>query len=195
MNAYDMARTVEARGMDALIPFLRQGSFEGRFVLTNKGALAEMLQSCVGDLLLNTHADGTIYSVELKVEEENRHGNLYLETWSNRNFMPRRVGWMYTQQADMLWYYFLREDSLYVFNMRRLWQWAHVEPSHRVPGGVGRMFDFPEKMQVKREQRNVTAGRCVPIAVLGAEVGFTLYRPQESGMAVLKRARPALEAA
>ena len=182
MSSFDMANAVEARGLDALMPFLQHVSFNGQFTLTHKGALAPMLQTCIGDFLLNYGDKSTVYGVELKVEQENKHDNLFLETWSNRNFSPRRVGWMMSNEADFLWYYFLKQDNLLIFNFRKIWEWAHIKPSKIVPPGVGRMYDFSEKAQSKYEQRNITAGRCVPIETLASEVGFVLYEPRRNGL-------------
>lgn len=183
MNAFNIGQEVESRGLDALLPFLRHRSFNGQFTLTYKGALAKMLQQTVGDLLMNVANKGpdTVFSVEIKCEERNAHDNLFLETWSNRGFSPRRPGWMVTNQADFLWWYFLESDELLVFNFRSLWNWALVDPQQNTRRGAGRMYDFPEKTQGKYEQQNLTAGRCVPIGVLADEVRFKLFWPQRNG--------------
>ena len=183
MNAFDLAREVENRGLDALMPFLRHKAFNGQFVLTYKGALALMLQQTVGDLLINVkRCDGVeVCAVEIKCDGTD-YDNLFLETWSNRNFEPRKPGWMMTNMADSLWYYFIKRDELLIFNFRKLWNWAHCEPQRSVSGGCGRMYDFKEPPQNKFVQMNKTTGRCVPISVLAEEVGFKLFSPKRNGL-------------
>jgi hypothetical protein len=104
MSSFDLGLTVERRGMAALLPHLKQVSGHGGFSLTNKGPLSRYVQDTLGDVVLNT-PDGKMWWVEIKIEETNKTGNLFLETWSNLNFQPRKVGWIYTQSADILWYY------------------------------------------------------------------------------------------
>src|SRR5262245_34199884 len=160
MNGFDLAKRVEVAGMADVVHFLRAKAKEGQFVLTDKGRLAEFLQTTVGDALLNV-ADGRVLGVELKSEERDGHGNFFLETWSNCEHGYQKAGWMITLRSDVLLYYFVAEKRLYSIPFARLWQWAF-----RLPGKVGpqgRIFDFPEKPQTKYEQRNLTMGRCVPI--------------------------------
>jgi hypothetical protein len=177
MNAFDKARGVEVEGMRDIVPFLRGRSFEGRFVLTDKGRLSEFLQRTVGDVLLNG-ARGNCWSVEVKCEASNEHGNFFLEEWSNcvwnsdaeHRFRP---GWMYTLDADILLYYFVRQKELYSILFGRLRRWAFL--ARGAAGNPGRLFDFPQKPQTKYDQRNVTRGRCVPIETVREEVGLRQY--------------------
>lgn len=178
MSVFDLGRTVEEQGFAALVPFLRTVAFNGQFVLTTAGPMSRLLQETLGDVLLNR--GGKVYGIEVKTEKTNAYGNFFFETWSNKNFEPRRPGWIYTSIADMFWYYFIEQDELYTIDARKLFKWAHENPSVYVPGGVGRMYDFPEKAQSKYEQRNNTCGRCVPISVIRDEVGLHLYRPVTS---------------
>lgn len=187
MNAFDLGRQVEQRGLDALENYLTQASFRGRFVLTHKGPLSRMLQETIGDIVLNHHRTQEMFSVELKCEESERYGNFFLETWSNRNYDPRRVGWIFTILADFIWYYFIDSDRLYVIDNRKLFTWAHELPSKVIEGGSGRMYDFPERTQGKYNQMNKTCGRCVPISTIGDEVGWTLYSPRALGLEVVDR--------
>ena len=183
MNAFDDARTIEARSLMLLRPFLEET--QGRFVMTGKGRLAKYLQETVGDLLLNSR-DGRIWGVELKAEQR-WTGNLFLETWSNRNLddadrhamVGSKVGWLYGLKADLLFYHFLDADRLVILNMFSLKQWAFRTPSRnmsepnnknersRLPG---RLYDFRETEQKSREQLNDTRGRLVPVKVLEREM-------------------------
>lgn len=164
INAFVQASTVEAESLLALKPFICQTAFDGQYILTDKGRLAKELQKTVGDALMKRN--GEMYSVEIKAERENKYGNFFLETWSNRKwFTP---GWMLTLNADILFYHFLEQDQLYIMNFQRLKEWAWHQ------GGI---YRFPEREQSKYDQRNDTWGRCVPIKVIGAEVGFSVWTP------------------
>lgn len=167
MNGFDRARTVEARAMTRLLPFLEEQS-GGRFVITDKGRLAPYLQQVVGDALFNSRKNGALFSVEIKAEQ--RHtGNLFLETWSNRNLECRdshamrggNPGWLYKLRADLLFYYFLDADRLYVFDYFALKRWAFGSGPD-----AGRIWEYPERRQGAYEQANDTRGRLVPIADL-----------------------------
>lgn len=144
-----------------LQPFLASISFDGRYVRTDKGRLARELQKSVGDVVFNTlHDESELVSIEVKAEEENLHGNFFLETWSNRErFTP---GWMLTLNADLLFYYFIRERALYVMRFQDLKRWAFGQWR----GEPGHLYEYPEKAHGKRAQPNLTMGRCVPIRVI-----------------------------
>ena len=161
MNGFDKARDVERRSMAILRPFIQKRSYNGQFVVTSKGPLARELQKTVGDALYNADAE-TIYSVEVKAEESNEHGNFFLETWSNRHQFTQ--GWMYTLKADLLLYHFLRDDELYKIPFAKLKKWAFHN---------ARIYDFPERQATKYDQLNDTWGRCVPIAVVMRELSLS----------------------
>lgn len=182
-GAFRSARMVEARSMALLGPFLED--LDGRYVLTDKGYLAPHLQEVCGDLLYNDRS-GRVWGVECKAEEKFT-GNLFLETWSNRNLEDRHShgargsnpGWLMKTSADLLFYHFLDRDKLYVLNLFALKRWAFRERSAnrseragrlRSEGLVGRIYDFPAREQSKRNQMNDTWGRCVPIGLLESEL-------------------------
>ena len=170
MNAFSECCNVEAAGMDDLVQFLEKQSDSGRFVLTSKGALSKQLQKQVGDAMLNRQ--GSIFGVEFKVESENKHGNFFLETWSN---LPRRTpGWMVNLNTDVLLYYFLAEKVLFSIPFQRLCQWAFG--SGRDAKNEGKIYQYKELRQSKYRQLSVTYGRCVPISVIEEEVGFNCYK-------------------
>jgi len=166
-SAFDDACTVEARSRAILEPFIHQVSLNGRYVTTDKGRLARELQKTVGDVLINTQ-NGGVYAIEIKAEESRRHGNFFLETWSNLSRYT--VGWLYTLNCDALLYHFLEEDELYAISMLRLKRWAFNERN---------LCKYQQKMQSKRTQMNDTWGVCVPIQVIGEQVGFKVFRPAE----------------
>lgn len=150
--------------MAILAPFLTERSYQGRWVRTAKGALAKELQEQFGDVLMNSD-DETIHAIEIKIEAR-WTGRLFLETWSNRNLERRashaergsKPGWLVTQRADILMYYFLDTDILLALPLFRLQQWAFGAGSD-----AGFIYRYPELRQGKYDQLNDTWGRCVPV--------------------------------
>ncbi len=150
---------------------LEERAYRGRLVSTAKGPLARILQHSFGDFFINIDAD-TVRSLEIKVE---RHwtGNLFLETWSNLNLEDREAhaehgstpGWMVTNWADLLLFYFLDTDDFVTVPLLRLKRWAFGS------GTDGGIYAWPEKRQRRYGQRNDTWGRCVSVDHLVATVG------------------------
>lgn len=181
MTAFDNARLVEVRGNAVLVPFLKQRAHDGQLVMTLKGTLARHIQETMGDVFFNTDAE-TIWSVEIKCEEADKYGNLFLETWSNKNLGSKRAhaehgsnpGWLLKLRADVLFYYFLDSDELYIISLFKLQHWAFVHTD-----GKPRIDEYPERLQSKRTQANDTWGRCVPIDVIRREVGFVKVFPRQ----------------
>lgn len=179
MTSFEKAKNVELRSMQILTRFLDER--ENKWVATNKGPLSRFLQQVLGDFIINT-AKQECWTVECKAEEENKYGNFFLETWSNRNLESREShgergsnpGWLHKLRADLLFYHFLKEDELYIINLFRLQQWAFGHS-----GKAGRIYAFPERAQSKYSQLNDTWGRCVPISVIRDEVGFRLAYPKQ----------------
>jgi len=171
VNGWNKARAVEARGLAVLLPYLSEKS-DGRLVVTSKGRLARYLQLEVGDVIFNSR-DDAVWTAEIKVEEKHT-GNLFLETWSNRNFASARshaehgsnVGWLFHTRADLLLYYFLDTDDLYTVDLFLLKRWAFGAGDRR-----GRIYTFPEIPQTKNNQMNETCGRIVDVRVLADVLG------------------------
>jgi hypothetical protein len=159
MNAFDAGRAIEQRSNEVLLPWLGSRCADGRYVLTTKGRLAKELQKSVGDIVFNPSvAPDTVVTAEVKAEQTNAYGNVFLEIWSNLSrFTP---GWLYTLNADLLLYHFLDEDELFVFHFQRLKRWAFTPDGN---GGVP-LYRFPVKRQSKYNQLNDTWGACVPLA-------------------------------
>jgi len=158
MSTFIEAQGIEAEALFDLIPFIeRRYSPEG-IVKTNSQL---HVQKYKGDAIILTVAGGKF--VELKAEKENIYGNLFIETWSNRSRFTQ--GWIFTTQADWLWYYFVSNKQLYHVVFQELKKWCFGIESNQ-----GRIWDFPEKQQNKYSQLNDTWGRCIPIQVLKQEV-------------------------
>ncbi len=175
-SGFDLARAVESKAAHRLLPFIDEQS-DGHYVLTEKGRLGPLLQQVVGDVIFNDRR-GRMWAVELKAEQTHT-GNLFLETWSNRNLDDSashsmrgcNQGWLAKLQADLLFYYFIDLDRLYVADVFALKRWAFGH--HDVDG---RIYDFPERTQRRYAQKNDTVGRIVPIDVLRAEMAPPLRR-------------------
>lgn len=180
MSGFEQARAIEAQAMVILLPFIKERAHDGRFVLCNKGPLARYLQETTGDAIFNSDAD-TVWTVEIKAERKFT-GNFFLETWSNRNLDDRdnharlgsNRGWLDKLRADLLFYYFLDCDQLYIINLFRLKSWAFGHDDE-----PARLERFPEKRQGRYQQRNDTWGRIVPIETVKREVGFRLVYPRQ----------------
>lgn len=175
MSGWTDARKVEAEAWRYLQPFF-EAEAHG-LLLTDKGRAARFLQETLGDLLFRSRRDGRLYSVELKCERR-ASPNLFLETWSNRNLEDRDAhiargsnhGWLSKCRADLLFYYFIETDSLYVFDLFKLKRWALRDRN---------LERFPEKAQAKYDQLNDTHGVCVPLSVLETAVGYRLIHPRQ----------------
>jgi len=171
VNAYAEASLVEHRGLAVLLPYLEERAYRGRLVSTAKGPLSRTLQKSFGDFFMNVDTE-TVRSLEIKVE---RHwtGNLFLETWSNRNLDDREAhyehgstpGWLVTSRADLLLFYFLDTDDLITVPLLRLKRWAFDS------GPQGGIYGWPERPQRQYRQANDSWGRVVPVDHLEREVG------------------------
>lgn len=185
MNAFEQASRVETEGMRRLMPFIEERSYKGRFVKTAKGALSKALQAEFGDVLMNTD-DQTVWGVEIKIEQR-WTGNLFLETWSNRNLESKQShgergqtpGWLVTQRADLLFYYFLDVDLLLVIPIFALKQWAFG--SGDTPG---HLFAWKEVRQGKYAQRNDTWGRLVNVDALCRSVPIRRWSVRQLSLEV-----------
>ena len=150
MSAFSEASKVEREGTVHILKYLDACGYAGKYQLTEN---QKFLQKYVGDVVL------AVGSIEFKVEKSDKHGNLFLETWSNKSrFTP---GWMYTTQADFLWCYFVAQRSLHEMKMKDLREWAFG-----VDNICGHVYSYPEKRQRKYTQLNDTWGWCVPYDVL-----------------------------
>lgn len=170
-NSFRTCQDVEQRSLEILRPFIELRCHNGQYVIVEKGRLAKELQQSYGDLFFNSANDGGIYTVELKAEETNRWGNLFIEIWSNRSRW--NLGWLYKLNADILLYHFLEQDEFHVMSFPELkrWLWDH-ESGHKP-----RIYQYAPRVQSKHQQLNDTWGACVPIAHLRSGLAtFKTYR-------------------
>ena len=178
MNAFHSARGIEQEAWRKLRPFLSART-DDRYVLIDKGPQAKRLQEEIGDVIANVGGNGRAVTIELKAEEKDT-GNLFLETWSNRNLDNRlshaergsNMGWFFKTKADLLWYYFLQTDRLIIcdlFTLKRIL----LAPVERKGRGLEPwpLLGWEEKRQNKYEQLNDTWGVCAPITALQKVLG------------------------
>lgn len=188
-TAYDRARVVEAKGLKDLEPFIAKKSCNGQYhMLYGAERLATDLQKCVGDVLFRDKNNNYL-SLEIKVEQENRHKNFFLETWSNRKFGMQTPGWMVTSTHHLLMYYFLEPGDLYVIPFGKLWDWFW--------GSSGNGPAFPayrEVTQSKYDQPNITVGRPVPIQDVLRHVGLCHYVKTPAGHVLISKAKASEQA-
>jgi hypothetical protein len=169
MDSWRATRDVEDRGRGDVEHFLRSRTDLFTDVVPVYGSTkAQELQQGHGDFICYT-TDGKLITVDVKVEVSERHGNLFLETFSNRSRFNR--GWLDKVSITYLVYYFLDTGSLYVINFRKLREWAFG-----AGGRAGRIYEYPEKPQNKYKQNNDTYGRCVPIRIIREQVGLRHFR-------------------
>ena len=168
MTAYDDCLTVEAKGQQVISKWLiSQGC---TVVFNNHDARGAEFQS-FGDLIVVRPEKDKHELVELKIEETNRHGNLFIETWSNKNWW--NPGWIVKTKADWLFYYFIEQDELYQLKIEKLRKFIF---STNETGRVDAFAKYQEKPHQKYKQPNQTCGLCVPITDLKKINGLVTCR-------------------
>lgn len=153
MSYYTDSNKVEATGLAILYPFITRVTGNDVMPLTD-----QCLQKSAGDLLANFAKLGW-KSVECKIEQKHT-GNLFIETWSNREWGT--PGWLFTSQADILMVYFLDVDKLICVSLPALKHWLLNKDNPAL--------DRYRSVQVKKQQRNDTHGAVIPIVDIKAEV-------------------------
>lgn len=170
MTAYDDCLSVEAKGQKIIYDWLIQ---RGCVVVFNVNDVRGAEFQSFGDLIVVRPDNDKHELIELKIEEHNAHGNLFVETWSNKNWW--NPGWIYKSKAEWLFYYFLQEDTLYQISMNNLRRFVFRTNES---GKVETFSRYKERPQRKYNQPNQTCGLCVPIADLQKNAGLvTLSTP------------------
>lgn len=157
MNAWETCRELERVSRQHLRKYLFPAlAFEGRYVHVDKGAMAQSFQATQGDYVVNSD-DDSAWRIEHKCEYSNRHGNLFIETFSN--LQRGNPGWFWKLEADFLLYHFVREGEVYVVRLPALRAWLFSCD----PQGKPRAHKYRHKKQTRHDQRNDTWGYCVSI--------------------------------
>jgi len=148
MDAFQDARTVDERGRAILKPYALHLGADVEEVEDGKSKT----QECYGDWRVSFGSSEVFY-YEVKTEEKTT-GNLFLEEWSNLGY---NQGWFCKSRGDVLWYYFLDLDNLWVCPIADLQVWAFTNSNIK---------SYPSKPQRKRDQNNESWGWCVPTDAL-----------------------------
>lgn len=164
MSSLSKSQEIETAAIPQILQFLESMAF--RVAPTDQQAF---LQAVWGDF--DVLKNNLRYGVELKVEQSDTYGNLFLETWSNRHW--RTLGWLYKLRGDFLFYYFLQEKTLYTIQTPALLDWCFG-----VNDKPGQIYKYPERPQSKYSQKNDTWGRCVPLVILQKELGSAIKKHQ-----------------
>jgi hypothetical protein len=154
MNSFIACQKIENMGYELVKPYLRTQFDEFVYVNTEeRNELVLAFQQNFGDLIVKKGK--AIYFIDIKTENEDKYGNLFLETWSNKK--RNTPGWFVPDvgvKADFVYYIFLKQKILYVLDLPKLRKWAFNDKN---------LERYPEKMQNKYDQLNDTWGRCVKI--------------------------------
>jgi hypothetical protein len=154
MNSFQACQKTENQGYELVKPYLNKNFDEYVYVnTTERNDLVLAFQQNFGDLIVKKN--GMIYFIDIKTEGEDKYGNLFLETWSNKK--RNTPGWFVSDvgvKADFIYYIFLQQRILYILDLPKLRKWAFDDKN---------IERYPEKMQNKYDQFNDTWGKCVKI--------------------------------
>lgn len=167
MSAFGNCLEIERKGVEEVVRYLRARKWFTDLCPSPKNEKREKTQRTFGDLCAAT-PDGRSLWIDFKVEQSHKHGNLFIEEWSNRR--QGNPGWLHKIECDWIMYYFYEEKILYCFKKAELCNWAFYTKSRCEPEKLYRILDFPNKPQGKHKQKNDTWGFCVPSKVILEEV-------------------------
>lgn len=140
-----------------LKPFYKRNSYEGRFVFTDKGKLATILQKEFAVDTVLQKEENRVLAIEEKIVRW--PGYTYtaftLETMSCTVPGRERKEWMYTAECDLLFYCFIQDDEnsaiVYMLPFQELKAWFFENDR------------FTKYVTTKTKQINQTECRVVPI--------------------------------
>src|SRR5690242_11102304 len=104
MSSFTECQKIESMGYDLIKPFLQKNFDEYVYVNTEeRNELILAFQQNFGDLIVKK--DKAIFFIDIKTEIEDKYGNLFLETWSNKK--RNTPGWVVLDtgvKADFVYY-------------------------------------------------------------------------------------------
>lgn len=176
MGALNKALSVETRGKKIIYDYLEFKNNSYAQIYDKFDGVCEKTMQKHGDFIM-FHKNGKMDWIEVKVEEENRHGNFFIETFSNKNISSisnhyeraSTPGWIYTSRAGWIFYYFINSDELFMLPLFELKKWLLGEDETNIGHPV--IDRYKEKSQDKYVQLNDTWGRCVPITDVLNQLG------------------------
>lgn len=155
---YKETMTIENRGNEVFRELVIDRLHDYRFipVLDNTESGLFFQKRGIDFFMLHPDCNTGLLGLELKCEEQNRFGNLFIEHL--QNIFPPREGWLHSCSAHFLCYGFLKPTpTIYVLDMRELRVFLTETPMFLVYGC---------KIQRKRDLPSKSAGFCVPISDL-----------------------------
>lgn len=164
MNSFDVCRELEeVSRLHLQAELIRELVYDGRYVRIEKGPMAREFQLTSGDYVWNSD-ELTAWRVEHKCEYANTYGNLFIETFSNLS--TGKLGWFFTNGADLLLYHFVRSGEVYLLRLPELRHWLYQAG----PKGKPNIESYSHKMQGRHTQLNDTWGYCVRLADIQKEI-------------------------
>ena len=157
MEATLTANDIELYGISQVVPYMKSicGPKTAVYPIDD-----EFSQRVRGDFFFCGLV--TERAVDVKSEERSSH-NIFIETHSDRHGDPCR-GWLYElHPSTTLAYFFVETRKLYTVRIGELRKWMHERVQYGDGGFGPRLNRFLEREQAKRQQRNVTVGRLVPV--------------------------------
>lgn len=160
MEAVASANQIELYGVSQVVPYLI-GLCGPKTAVYPIGD--EFSQRIRGDYIFFSLVTERAQTVDVKSEEK-ATPHLFIETQSDRHGDPCR-GWLLDLHPDTTLAYFVIETrKLFTVRISALREWMYERVQY-ADGSFGpRMNRFLEREQSKRQQRNVTVGRLVPVS-------------------------------
>ncbi len=162
MNSFNKCRKIEALGIEMARPVLDKVFSGGWKFLDDK----RLQYACHTDIVGHDKG-GKFFSVEMKAETEDIHGNFFIELISNASAEDDkfRTGWIDKSIAEFIVYAFLSNRTIYIIPRRPLKVWF-----------LENIEQYRLKRQEKYEQHNQTIGIPVPIEHVRVNVGFRKWQ-------------------
>jgi hypothetical protein len=159
MEALKSAGDIELYGVSQVVPYLKSqcGPKVAVYPICD-----EFSQRIRGDFIFYSLTTERAQAVDVKSEQK-ATPHLFIETQSDMHGDPCR-GWLHDLHPDTTLAYFVIDTrKLYTVRMRNLRKWMYEQVQY-ADGSFGpRLNRFREVPQSKRQQRNVTVGRLVPV--------------------------------
>jgi hypothetical protein len=147
MNAYESTQELAATGVAAVIAYLKNCPSISE--ITETVDVDE--QTYHGDVRLRMVEILDKVYLEIKTEQTNPKGNLFLEHWSNKS--TGRKGWIYNCEFDWLYYLFKDTKEAYLIDGKKFREFLKTEEFAKLE----------ERKQRRRNQPNDSWGKLCPI--------------------------------
>lgn len=159
MEALASANQIELYGISQVVPYLKSmcGPKVAVYPIGD-----EFSQRIRGDFIFYSLTTERAQAVDVKSEQK-ATPHLFIETQSDMHGDPCR-GWLLDLHSDTTLAYFVIETrKLYTVRMGNLRKWMYERVQYADGSSGPRLNRFREMPQLKRQQRNATVGRLVPV--------------------------------